>query len=441
MRTYLAVLLLMCFSVSFALSIDDAIETGLQNSPMIKSAQESLNQAKWDYYQSNFELLPSANMAGSFTVYDPEIDQSGKKLEESRSYGFNASMPLFAGGKIWQNSRIKYNAYQIAKDNFQNKKLEVIAEIENKFLTALEMQKLFEIAEKEYQNAQLHEEIAETRYANGSIAEADYLRMRSQTVQKRVRLIQTNTNYLTAMIDLKNILSIDFEIELTDLDDSIFTEYTLDIAEWDLEQIENFLQRIAKKSIANNLTLKINEKNIENSKKVLLIASGNFLPNINLSYNKNWQKNNLQDSYAEAGTIMLNASVPIFPVGNNVSNYLKNKSNLRKSEYDFINTHNTISLNIRSVALNWVSSVQTAESARLSLDYAQRSWEQMNQRYRSGVISGADMLDADIMLSNANYQYINSKYNILRNKSNLKKILNVENNEDFGKFIKQMEEM
>ena len=52
-------------------------------------------------------------------------------------------------------------------------------------------------------------------------------------------------------------------------------------------------------------------------------------------------------------------------------------------------TENTISLNARSTALAWVSAIQTAKSAELSLEYAKKSWQQMNQRYKNGIISSS----------------------------------------------------
>ena len=181
----------------------------------------------------------------------------------------------------------------------------------------------------------------------------------------------------------------------------------------------------------------MSERNIDINRRAVTIASGNFLPSVNLSFHRDWAKTNLADEFTESGQLMLSASVPIFPVGNNVANYIKNKSILRKVEYDTINLQNTINLTMRSVALAWISAIQSAESARLSLEYAETAWEQMNQRYINGVITSTDMLDADIMLSNANFAYTSSRYNILRFKSSLKHLLNIESDEDFARVISE----
>jgi outer membrane protein TolC len=404
----------------------------------MKASENALQQARWDYYQSNFELLPTANLSGGYTAFTPEQQTIAGSLENRTSYGLNLNLPLFVGGKVWQNSRIKHNIYQIANDSYQNTRLSLISDIENKFFQVLEMKKIKDIADAEYSNARTHEEIAEIRHRNGTITEAELMRMRSLSVQRRVRAMQTNTNYLTAMIDLKSTLSISDDIEPVDLPDEVFNANTFDIANWDIDQIETFLSIISDLSLENNLTLAMSERNIDINRRAVTIASGNFLPSINLSFQKGWAKSNLESDFVESGQLMLSASLPIFPVGNNVANYIKNRSNLRKVEYENINLQNNINLAIRTVALAWISAIQSAESARLSLDYAEIAWEQMNQRYINGVITATDMLDADIMLSNANFAHTSSRYNILRFKSSLKHLLNIESDEDFSIIISNL---
>ena len=435
---YLIAVLLVSFGVMHALTLAEAIEIGLSNSPTMKVAEENLNQAKWDYYQANFDLLPSASVNGAMVWYEPTQNTMAGTLSDAKSYGIQAAIPLFIGGKVWQNSRIKKAAYDIAKDTFTNEKMTLIADIESKFFLALETKQMNEIAEKEYKNAVTHEEITEIRHRNGTVTEAELLRMKSLTAQRKVRSMQTQTNYLTALIDLRTTLSIKENITPEDLDNSAFEQSAFDVADWDIEKIEVFLQDITDSSLENNLAVRISERAMKIQKKALVIAGGNFLPTITLSGQRNWQMSNLEDEFSESGQIMLSASMPIFPIGNNVSNYLRARSAVRKNENDFISLQNNISLTIRSVALAWISAVQTTESVRLSLEYAENSWEQMNQRYQNGVITSTDMLDADVMLSNANFQFISSRFNILRYKTNLKQLLNLTTDEEFANYINSL---
>jgi outer membrane protein TolC len=401
------------------------------------AAENALKQARWDSYLANFELLPTANLTGGYTAFTPEQQTLTGSLENRTSYGLNVNLPLFVGGKVWQNNRIKNSVYHIANHSYQNTRLTLISDIENKFFLVLEMKKNKEIADKEYENARTHEEISEIRHRNGTITSAELMRMRSLSVQRKVRAMQANTNYLTAMIDLKSTLSISDDIEPVDIPDDVFVQSAFDIASWDIAQIETFIENISDISLENNLTLVMSERNIDINRRAVTIAAGNFLPSVNLSFQKGWAKSNLEDDFVESGQLTLSASIPIFPVGNNVANYIKNRSNLRKVEYEAISLQNNINLALRSVTLAWISAIQSTEAARLSLEYAEVAWEQMNQRYINGVITATDMLDADIMLSNANFAFTNSRFNILRFKSNLKHLLNIENDEQFARLLSE----
>jgi outer membrane protein TolC len=442
---FIIIIVLIISGKIFSLTLDNAINIGLRNSSVLKASEEGLTQAKWDYYQSNFNLLPSASFSGGYQMYDPKIyggfDAAMQQLyvEDSQSYGFSASMPLFVGGKVWQNARIKKASYAIAEHTHKNNRLKLISDIENKFFVCLEAKQMNEIAEKEYSNALILEELTDVRYRNGQMVEAELLRMKSLSGQRKVRVLQTQTNYLTAVLDLKTLLSIDDQIEVEDTDNKESSvENDLNIENWDIAKIELFLQEISSASNDKNLDIQITKKSVDISKKALIIAGGNFLPSINVSYQKQFQKTNLDNDYKESGSLMLGASIPIFPIADNVSNYIKNKSSVRKSEYDLINAENNVSLVIRSAALNWISASQSMESARMSLDYAGRSWDMMNQRYINGIITNTEMLDADIMLSNASLQYTKSKFDILRSRSFLKQLLNIESNIDFISFIERI---
>ncbi|MCK9330665.1 MAG: TolC family protein [Candidatus Cloacimonetes bacterium] len=431
-KIWICIILIFTIVNVYSLTLDEAIEIGFENSPIIKSASQNLEQTKWDYYQSTFELFPTANLNASYTKYDPSI---GINTENNKSYGIQASQTLFAGGKIWLNKKTKQNLYKASKENFSLKKIELLSEIENKFFNALEKKQYVLIAENEYNNAVTNEQIAQIRYNNGSLTEAELFRMKAQTVNKKVNNIQAKTNLLTAVIDLKNTLGIKDDVIPEDINEDVFEENMFNVYEWDMEQINKFVEDISQLSLSENTSLKVYQLNIKNVKNQLTMATGNFLPTVNLSYSKSYAKTNLEDDYSDSSTLMLNASIPILPFGNNLSSYLKNKANLRKNEFDYTTTENTISLNARSTALAWVSAIQTAKSAELSLEYAKKSWQQMNQRYKNGIISSSEMLDADIMLSNANVQYVTSRYNILRNKANLKKLLDIESDEEFIKLV------
>ena len=417
----------------FALTLEEAIEIGLVNSPIIHSAKEALNQARYDYQQSNFELLPTASIIGGYSMYQPDLANTASN---NLAYGLQANMPLFTGGKVWQNSRIKRNNYLVAQNEFQNQRMSLINDIENKFFNVQEAILGLQIAQSDYDNALVYEEITDVRHAQGAISQADYFRIKADVQQKMVRFIINQSSYFTALQDLRLILNISEEIEIDEIEGTSLDEaQPTNPFPMDVNELQNLVNRLVIFGIENNLSLKNNELNLENLKKNVTTAAGNFMPSISLSYRKEWQKYDIQDNFTDSGTISLNASIPIFPVGNNTANYLKNRASFRKAEFDQDTAENTLNLNIRTAAISWISATQSEISARYSLEYAENAYQQTLERYRQGVVSSMELLDSDIIYSNARYQYINTQFNILRSKANLKYLLNIEDEEELFNFI------
>ncbi len=58
-------------------------------------------------------------------------------------------------------------------------------------------------------------------------------------------------------------------------------------------------------------------------------------------------------------------------------------------------------------------------SAKIALDFAEETYEQMFVRYENNIISSQDLLDVEILLTSSRNQYINSYYDFLRAKSSL----------------------
>ena len=434
MRFGLLILIICLHLNMLALSLEEAIEIGLKNSPVILSAKEALNQAKFDYLQANFDLFPTANIIGGYSLYDPELSNTANN---NISYGVQANLPLFVGGRNWQNSRVKKNNYLIAENDFQSKKMTLINDIENKFYNVQEAILAKQIAEADFENATIYEEIAQVRLDFNTISQAEFYRVKSDTQQKMVRVITNQTSYLNYLQDLKSLLNVSKDIEidsddlLMDLPNDLFA--TKDIYTFD--NIEKLLTELVQYGIDNNLNIQNNRLSLENLKKNVTTAMGNFFPSFNLSYRKEWQKFDFQDEFKDSSTLTLNASIPIFPIGNNTANYLKNKSNYKRVEYDQDTIENNLNLNIRSATLAWMSASQSTVFLKWSLEYSENFYQQTLEKYRRGVISSMELLDSILIYSNSRYQYINMKYNILRNKANLKYLLNIETDEQLNQLL------
>ncbi|MBN2829660.1 MAG: TolC family protein, partial [Candidatus Cloacimonetes bacterium] len=92
-------------------------------------------------------------------------------------------------------------------------------------------------------------------------------------------------------------------------------------------------------------------------------------------------------------------------------------------------------LNLEASYLNLLSTARKLKASALSLEYSQETYNQMQERYRNGLISGTDLLDADVALNTAQVNEISSKFTYLKTRSALKKLLGLADDETIISMI------
>lgn len=427
-----------CFTLNAEiLTLKDAKETALKNNPDLLAEEHSKKSAKYDFWNSTLGLIPSATLDGTYTEYKPGFGMGvGPTADESRSYGYTISQPIFNGGKIWLGSRMQNDAAKIADATYINKRLETIAEVESKYFSVLESKDLLETAQKDLQSSEIQLEIAKVRYETGTLSKADYLQLQSQKASKEVSLIQIENLYSICKLDLANFLqiSLDYTLEIISLDS--YETYLNNIQSLDPVQVKDLISEVINISKEKNPSLKMAELSKAINKKSVIMAGGNFLPSLNLAYSKTWEKYDYQDDYEDSERLMLIASVPIFPIADNTVEFAKAKHNYKKSYYDHRSAEDGIELGLKSSVFNLVASARSVHATKKALEFAEETYLQMEERFRNNIITTSDLLGAEVMLTSSMNQYTKSVYDFLRARSSLLQLMGVEDEQILMQYLK-----
>jgi len=409
-----------------SLSLDEAKQLALKNNPDLLSQQQTTKASKINLWQSYLNLIPSANLTGNYVKFNDPVMIGIETAEESKSYGYSITQPIFNGGKILLGARITNDGYKISKESLKNKTLSTIADVESKYFSVLENQILLEISNKDLLSSKTNVEIAQIRFDAGTLSKAEYLQLQSELAGKEVSLIQIENLYQISLLELANFLQIEKVNELAEI--SIETHQpTLDklstksISE--LDEMKNTIISIGENS---NPSLKMSEISVNTNKKSLLLAGGNFLPSVTLRYSNDWSKYDFQDDFSESGQLGINLSIPIFPLVDNGLGAAKANHNLKQSKYTLETVSDGIKLSLQSSLINLVAAAKTVRSSKLAMEYSQETYGQMKERFIHGMITANDLLSAEVMFTSAQNQYTTSFYNFLRAKSTLLLVMGIE---------------
>ncbi|MEA1971905.1 MAG: TolC family protein, partial [Candidatus Cloacimonadota bacterium] len=140
MKNKVLIIVLLTISLLFSkeISLKQAEDIALRDNNEILSKKEELKASKYSMLNSYSSLLPSASLTGGYTKPDdPVATLMGQEYESTTSYGYNISQPLFSGGKILLSAMMQKNSYQITKRELEQKKIEIIRMVREKYYSVL----------------------------------------------------------------------------------------------------------------------------------------------------------------------------------------------------------------------------------------------------------------------------------------------------------------
>jgi len=399
-----------------AINLDESIELALGNNLELKSQEESLKAAKTDVISAYLSLGPSATLGMNYRENDASLD----KEDYSNTLSLQVSQPIFNGGKILLGSMINRDLYEIEEQSLIAKKLEVIAETENKYFLVLEADEFMNISQQNFESAEVNFQKGEVRFEAGTISQVELLQLKSDRASKDVSYIQSQNRLKIVKQDLQNYLQLEILPAVQEVD---FTQYEQMIDSLKLvKDMNSFIPELFQIASQQNPTLQITDISKSTSKKSLWMAAGNFMPSVNFSYGKSWGDSDAlmgMKDYESSENIGINISVPIFPIADNGLNLAKANYNLRKATYTAENTNDGIQLALRNALYTLVSNARLIDSAKLAYQYADESYQQMEERYNNGLITTNDLLASRVMMSSAQSAYASAKYDFLRSQTTI----------------------
>lgn len=424
-----------------SISLTEARELALRQNSAYGAKEAAYNAARWGRTNAISTVLPSLSLSGSYIYMDPATSvQAGAQQislnNDMRTISINLSQPLYLGGKAWQAYKMAVANEEMAKLGYSNQKYILYNEVESKYLAALQLKVLYQLSQQEVSSARENLEIARLKLDNGIISRADYLRFQSRLAGKEVSALQAATSLQLALQDLANYIGSESLVMPSELPISNESTVIELLDSYNLESSADLSRRLLQVAQSRNLNYQIMDKTVELSQRAYKIAKGSFLPTLMLTGSRQYKENGIDRyEFSASNQIMLNASLPILPGLGNYTAAKKAKEEARKTSLEAKTAIDGIKLGIEAGTLNFISSAKQVKSAELGLAYTEELYSQMQERFRQNMISGMELLDAELMLSSARMTHTNAFYAYLKARSTLMQALALENNTELYTLI------
>ncbi len=426
---------------SMDLTLEEAIQLALQKNNSIRAQQAEVESAKgtvlsgfsgflpklegrMSYYLGEkgyyiYSTIPAGSM-GLFPSSDITFALNSEIFTYDYNLNINLTQPIFAGGKIWHGYRMSMLGKKIQDERLRQTKNEIAFQVTEAFYRVILARGFLDVAREAKVLSDEHLRVARARYKAGEATEYEVLRAEVESANLDSQLIRAENAVRLAKIALKNIIGLKEDEEINVL------------GELSPEEFNMTLDECLRRARLNRPEVIQMEYQKELASHNYKLAIGNYLPNLALLWNFqsiNNKENSArlfdkpEDKWMESYSVMLVLSLPIFDGLYNYGKIKEAKWGIRKINEINLQLYRGIELEIQQAYLSLMEAKKVMSAGEKNVNTAKRALEIAQVQYKNGLITGLELLSAEVSLTQAKTNYLQAKYDYLTSLARLKKAI------------------
>jgi len=402
-----------------ALSLERAIELGLENDEALRQAMEGVEGARAEVAQARSNALPHLTISGQYgrnilkpAFFLPEEFREGPDSpakveigEDNEFYGqATVTQILWAAGRL--------SAGLVAAEEFLSSyqmQERAVADyvrfsVKEAYFTALLAQCALDIENRAMAETEEAARIARASFEQGTVSRFDLMRAEVELANRKAPLVKARNDYDQALFTLcrRCGLDLDAEIELTD---------SLEMTDRP-ENLEGLIGAMRETSAE----IRALEHYIAARKQFLRIAKAERYPMLQLSayygIQTQWSEGFTPDEelIAKVAAVQVGLQIPIFDGFNAKGKINKAAADLRSAELDLERVNRDKELAVRQSWLALENAVTALEGRREAVALAEEAHRLALVRLENGLATPLERLDAELAMSVARVQLAESLF-------------------------------
>ncbi|WP_028950172.1 TolC family protein [Sulfurihydrogenibium subterraneum] len=435
----LIISLLTTSSFAREISLEEAIQTGLQNNYEVKASEKMVKSKEYAYQSAKGYMYPSLTFSEMFMRtnepgYAMWNTMSQKKLDFMTSSKFvdmtalnpmfsgmgisfakpsypevnswrtklELQVPIYTGGKISSGIEMSKRDYESAKNEYTRSKEKAIYDISKAYYGALLAKEAIKLANQAYKDAEKHYQTAQSMVKNGLAIPADELRAKVYMSEMSAKIKEAENNYLVAKRGLLLAMGLD-KADPSEID--VVGNLVCENIEKPVEEYQNYALSNRSDLLSVREKIKMAQKYVDFNKADLLPTIGAFA-----SYELNdgkWMLGN-EGKWWMAG-VALN-----WKIFDGFQSFNKYKS--AKEMYDHYKQQEKgfeefIKFNVYKAYKDYLTSKEKLKTEIENVKYAEEILKVTETRYKNQLASMIDLLDTQTMFDKIKFDKAQAEYN------------------------------
>jgi outer membrane protein TolC len=394
-------------SMIYSETLEDAWQTALSFDKRILASQQNVESGRQNLLAAKSARLPTLSLESGYTILNNEpgavFQSSGTQsvevsTAEDKSFSYKASVnvPLFTSGRIAQSIDAATSALNTALHNETGTVQDVKLRVAESYVSVLRTGRMVEVSESNVSSLLSHTRDVENFYKQGMITRNDLLASQVALADARQKALQSRNGLNLATASYNRILGrpLDQKVSLDDL-----------IA----EPLKPNLEELTKKALQKRPELLSLSEQAKALKHQAAGTRSSTMPQLALSGGYNYQQNRYQ-AYEDVWSATLGLKWEIFDGG--VSRHNANALFQQAEAVNSIlaDTTTVIALQVRQACLDMEETLQRIEVTKEAIAQSEENLKVVKDRYREGVGTNTEVLDAETLRIRSYSNYYNAVY-------------------------------
>jgi outer membrane protein TolC len=396
------------------LSFDQALERALTANEGLKVVQEQVRESQGRVQEARTSFLPTLNLDFLHTpaqrfpliripggIFGPNEQTFEAGFTRRNIMQVNLSQPLYTAGRLSNAYGVQASSLDASKLQLDRARQELQLQVVETFYAALMNEQGVRVADQQIELQTKQLSLAKARFAAGSVARLDVLQAEVELANSKARRIQAKAAVDTAYQALRTVLSLPQSQALAlrgSLDErpETPTRATLDAALPSRPDLRAFAARkdMAQHSVA--------------------LANAEWKPSLSLMGNLQYQDDgfdSLTRTDNQSYTMGIALRVPLFAAPASAAKRAVANAQVKQSEHGLIAATDAARLEVESAWTTFEAADEVVTTQEKALELARESVSIAQVSYENGVITSAELNDAQVRLLQTEWFLMQAKYN------------------------------
>ncbi len=403
----IAVLLLFNFKINaqekLSLTIEQAIEIGLQNSKLLHSSLMKVKNAEAKVREVNAMRLPSLKLSSGYRRLSP-IDpfsvtipgmgtfNISQVILDNYSAQLTLFQPIFTGFRLLGNSEMNEQLSNAVSEDYNKDKSELIFNIKNAYWGLFKATQFKKVMDETVDQINAHVTDAKNLEKVGMMTTNDILKIEVQLSNTLFQQIDAENSVKLAAVALCNTLGISLEAKI-----EILSSANMSSAQFDE------LNKLIGDAITKRSEIKAADLRVKASESGVTLAKSSWYPQVSVIGNYYYSRPNQRiqpskDQFDATWDVGVNLSL-------NVWDWLTTQHQTDQAEAQLSQAVDAmgmikdgITLEVTQNYLSFSQAKRKIEIAELSVKQATENVRVTNDRFKNGLATTTELVDAETAL-------------------------------------------